>query len=97
VTLHDTASHAGYGWPEGGGTPSGGTITLPAPTNRYGQRPDEAAERATIARMVELRAAGRSLREIIATLEAEGRPPPRGDTWYPGTVRRILARELDQT
>ena len=50
-------------------------------------------ERATIVRILELRDDKRSLREIAAALEAEGRPTKRGrQSWHPGTVGRILAR-----
>jgi DNA invertase Pin-like site-specific DNA recombinase len=64
----------------------------------YGSRVEDKAlvpdpgEQATIARAVELHAAGRSLREIAATLTAEGRPPKRGDRWHPQTVARLLDR-----
>lgn len=35
---------------------------------------------------------GRSLREIIAALDADGVPGPRGGEWHPATVARIIAR-----
>jgi len=54
--------------------------------------PDEAP---TLARIGELHDAGASLREMVRTLEAEGRPPKRGDRWHPESLRRIVAR-LDQ-
>lgn len=49
-------------------------------------------EQATIARIVELRSGGTSLREISRTLESEGRPAKRGGAWHPKTVARVLAR-----
>ncbi len=52
--------------------------------------PDEAA---TVARIVELHQAGRSLPEIGAALEAEGRRAKRGaTTWPPATIARIVLR-----
>lgn len=49
-------------------------------------------EVATWARVQELRAAGLSLRDIIACLEGEGRRTKRGGRWAPETVRRLIAR-----
>ena len=47
----------------------------------------------TVARIVELRRAGKSLREIGAELVAEGRTTKRGATsWPPSTIGRILKR-----
>jgi DNA invertase Pin-like site-specific DNA recombinase len=64
----------------------------------FGQRaegkalvPHEAEQRA-IARIAELHSAGKSLREIVAALNAEGISPKRGTTWYPATVNRVIAR-----
>lgn len=52
--------------------------------------PDEAA---TIARIQELRAEGRSLRQIADVLTAERRRTKRGGTvWHPPTVARVLER-----
>jgi len=45
-----------------------------------------------LARITELKTAGASLREIGAVLEAEGRPPKRGGSWHPETLRRAAAR-----
>lgn len=65
---------------------------------RFGQRSEdkelapEPAEQETIARIVELRRDGRSLRDIAAVLAAEGRPPKRSDTWHPKVLARILHR-----
>jgi DNA invertase Pin-like site-specific DNA recombinase len=64
----------------------------------FGQRAEDAAlvpepaEQATIARMVELRDAGASLRQIAATLDTEGYKPKRGPRWHPETVKRTLTR-----
>jgi DNA invertase Pin-like site-specific DNA recombinase len=50
------------------------------------------AEQATLTRARALRDDGRSLREIAATLQQEGRRPRRSDRWHPETVRAILGR-----
>lgn len=52
----------------------------------------DAGEQATIARMVELRGQGLSLRQIAATLEAEGRPTKRGGRWQPKVISSVLLR-----
>lgn len=68
---------------------------------RFGQRAEEhelapePAEIETIARIVELREAGGTLRSITAALNDEGRPAKRGGRWHTETVRRILARLPD--
>lgn len=49
-------------------------------------------ERETIQRVRELRRQGLLIKEIIATLEAEGRPTKRGARWHPTTVHRLLQR-----
>jgi DNA invertase Pin-like site-specific DNA recombinase len=53
--------------------------------------PDQAGQ-AAIARIRELHAGGRSLREIIAALDAEGHRTKQGGRWHPSTVSRLLAR-----
>lgn len=59
-----------------------------------GQRPvPHPEERAIIAKILELRAAGTALRAIVETLEAEGHPP-RGKRWHITTVHRILERHV---
>lgn len=64
----------------------------------FGQRTDgkelvaDATEQAAIAHIGELHGAGKSLREIITVLEAEGIQPKRGDRWYPATVSRVIGR-----
>jgi DNA invertase Pin-like site-specific DNA recombinase len=50
------------------------------------------AEQIAVQRIAELHAAGASLRQIVATLTAEGIAPKRGSQWYPATVARVLAR-----
>jgi len=50
------------------------------------------AEQTTVTRVAELHRAGASLRAIGATLEAEGRPPKRGQRWHPQTVAGIVRR-----
>ena len=49
-------------------------------------------ESATIARMVELRKAGRTLRDIAAPLDAEGRATKRGGRWSAKVVFTTLRR-----
>lgn len=51
------------------------------------------ADTATIQRVVELRRAGQSLRQIAEALASEGCSTQRGGTWAPNTVRKILLRE----
>lgn len=53
--------------------------------------PDE-REQAAVARMLELDAAGRSLREICAALAEEGHRPRRSGRWHPNTVNRVIGR-----
>lgn len=57
---------------------------------RFVERFDE--EIATVDRIAELDAAGATIREIAAILQAEGRPTKRGARWHPTTVQRILQR-----
>lgn len=47
-------------------------------------------EQETTARIVELRETGASLRSIVDTLAAEGRPAKRGGTWHPRTVAAVV-------
>ena len=51
------------------------------------------AEAAAVNRILALRAEGKSYREIIATLEAEGIRPRSAERWSPSTVRGICLRE----
>ncbi len=50
------------------------------------------AEAATVVRIVELRAAGLTLRAIAATLTDEGHRTKTGGKWFANTVRRVVAR-----
>lgn len=78
------ASRGGYAF----GSPRFGTR---ADAEARELAPDDAEQRA-IARMVELRTAGRSLREVVEAMNAEGWPSKRGGRWHTETVRRVLAR-----
>ncbi len=51
-----------------------------------------AGEQAAVARIVELRDGGATLREIAATLTTEGHQAKRSPTWHPESVKRILVR-----
>jgi DNA invertase Pin-like site-specific DNA recombinase len=52
------------------------------------------AEQMVIARAIQLRSCGMTLRQIADTLTAEDYVPPRGgERWYASTVRNILRRE----
>ena len=50
------------------------------------------AEQSVIARIKALRAAGSSLRQILAVLQAEGIPPKRSARWSPQAINDILNR-----
>jgi DNA invertase Pin-like site-specific DNA recombinase len=52
----------------------------------------DADEQAALKLMQNLRAEGRSLREIAAALDAAGHRPRRSDRWHANTVRTILQR-----
>ena len=54
------------------------------------------AEQATVERILELRAANRSYRQIAVTLDAEGLGPRRAATWSAMAVRNIVIREQAQ-
>ena len=66
----------------------------------FGQRAEgrelveDASERAVVARILELHAAGSSLRQIAATLTAEGHKPKRSKsgTWHPYAIAKIIKR-----
>jgi DNA invertase Pin-like site-specific DNA recombinase len=49
-------------------------------------------ERQVVERIRELRAEGRSLRQIAEVLTAEGFKPKRSTTWHPGSLRLIINR-----
>jgi DNA invertase Pin-like site-specific DNA recombinase len=63
-------------------------------TDEHGRRllEDVADEAVTVDRMLELRAEGHSVRQIVGVLDAEGRKTKRGGRWHPTTVQRILRR-----
>ena len=50
-------------------------------------------EARAVARILELRAEGRALRAIVATLTAEGHTTKHGARWHLTTVARVVARE----
>jgi DNA invertase Pin-like site-specific DNA recombinase len=50
------------------------------------------SEQATLKAIRKLRKQGRTLRQIADCLNSDQVAPPRGDTWHPPTVSRILAR-----
>jgi DNA invertase Pin-like site-specific DNA recombinase len=78
---HRQGGYAGYGSPAFGQRSDGGVLV-----------PDE-GENAAIERMVELRKAGSSLREVADTLQAEGYKTKRGASWHPTTIARVLGRQ----
>lgn len=49
-------------------------------------------EQVTLARIKELHAEGRSLREMIAVLEAEGHKPKRSAKWHPESLARVVRK-----
>lgn len=53
---------------------------------------EDDAEQATLTRIRHLRTSGASLREMAATLTAEGYRPKRSDRWHPESLRRIVVR-----
>jgi DNA invertase Pin-like site-specific DNA recombinase len=65
----------------------------------YGYRSEDGVlvpaerEQAALARMIELRDSGASLREIADVLDREGHRPKRAERWHPQTVARVLERE----
>ena len=77
---HERGGYAGFGSPA------------------YGHRAEDRElapdkdEQSALARIRELHVAGASLREIGATLTAEGHKARRSDRWHPETLRRIVAR-----
>jgi len=75
-----------------GGSPLGRQRT--AEVDEEGRRlmADVASELATVARIDALRAEGHTLREIAATLTAEGHATKRGGAWAAFTVLKVLRR-----
>ena len=66
-----------------------GGVPLGSSVGADGRLRVEAAEAAAVARARELRAEGRSLREIAAVLDAEGHRP-RGKRWHVQTLARVV-------
>lgn len=63
-------------------------------TDENGRRivADVQAEARTVARIVELRAEGLTLRAVADVLRAEGHTTKRGGAWHANTIRRVLNR-----
>src|SRR5207249_1053290 len=57
-----------------------------------GELVEDADEQETIARARELRAGGRSLREIARVLDAEARSPRRAARWHSDSLAAVLNR-----
>lgn len=53
---------------------------------------DDDREQAALARMVQLRGEGLSLRQVAVALDEEGFPPKRAERWHSQQVARCLAR-----
>jgi len=68
-----------------------GTTPLGYRTDADGNLLADPEEQATVRRARELRGAGRTLRNVAATLTAEGRRTKRGGKWAAETVRLLLA------
>jgi site-specific DNA recombinase len=60
--------------------------------SQHGNLVPDQREALAIARILELRAQGASLRTIAATLDREGHPTKRGGPWSAESLRRVLAR-----
>lgn len=56
-----------------------------------------AGEARTLARMIELRGAGRSLEQVASQLTDEGLKPRSGQRWYAASVGRILTAQSAHT
>lgn len=72
-----------YGSPQYGSRAKGGALV------------DDRSEQEGLARIRELRAEGRSYREMAAILTEEGHRPKRSDRWHVESLRRIVARLED--
>ena len=57
-----------------------------------GRLVEDEVEQRVIARMMEMRKDGQSLREIARALNEEGVRPKRGGRWHPATVSRVVER-----
>ena len=53
---------------------------------------EDAREQTALRRMRELRADGKSYRDIATVLHDEGHSPKRGNIWHPMTIRQVLNR-----
>jgi len=51
------------------------------------------SEQATVKRIMSLRGAGKSLREIAQTLTDEGHKPKRSERWHPQTLASVIKRQ----
>src|SRR5208337_43982 len=60
----------------------------------YGEKPGEAE---VLTRILTLKAAGSNAKRIAAALDQEAVPTRMGGPWRPGTVAKILARQLKKT
>lgn len=74
-----------------------GTTPLGYVTLADGTLTTDPEEQATVTRARELRAVGRTLREIGEALAAEGHRSKRGGSWGPSTVRFILPPRYVET
>ena len=57
-----------------------------------GELVEDTDEMVVVERIRELRAEGKSLRQIAETLTGEGLSPKRSERWHPYTVKRVLDR-----
>jgi DNA invertase Pin-like site-specific DNA recombinase len=80
----ERGEYAGFGSPHFGVEAVGGVLV----TNEN--------ELVAIARAVELRRAGASLRAICVALANEGPRPKRAERWHPETLRKVLRRADEQ-
>jgi len=63
-------------------------------TGRDRDTAPDPAEQATVARIVDLRRAGASYRQIAAALDAAGLKPRRAASWSAMSVRAVTTREM---
>jgi DNA invertase Pin-like site-specific DNA recombinase len=77
------ADQGGYAY----GSPHFGT------RSERGQLVPDEREAAIARRMGEMRAEGKSLRQIASALNLAGDVPKRGAVWHPVTASRVLARQ----
>jgi DNA invertase Pin-like site-specific DNA recombinase len=64
------------------------------PAYQEGRKPygDRLGEPQIIARIMDLRGKGRTIRDIADTLNAEGCKPRSGEKWWPASVRNVILR-----